>query len=129
MDAPRSIALAAACGLLLVAPAAAQTTQIAPDVTQLKVTPKTFKALPKGPTVVAAGGALVTFKLDTGANVDFRVSALKPGVRTAAGCVAGKAKAKAKRCTRNVAIPGAFTVVSIPGSNDVRFSGVLKGSG
>ena len=97
--------LAAVTGLMFVAPAAAQIPQIAPDVQKLTVTPKRFKALAKGPAVVAKGGGLVTFTLDTGSNVDFRVSALKPGKRTAAGCVAGKATMKAKQCTRVVDHP------------------------
>ena len=127
MNAQRSITLAAVAGLLFVAPAAAQIQEIAPDVQKLSVTPKRFKALATGSEVVTKGGGRVTFTLDTGSFIDFRVSALKPGKRTAAGCVAGKAKTKAKRCTRVVPIPGAFIFVGIPGDNELRLSGRLKG--
>ncbi len=72
---------------------------------------------------MAKGGALVTFTLDDGANVDFRVSALKPGRRGATGCVPGTPKTARQRCTRSVRIPGGFTLIGISGSNEMNFSG------
>ncbi len=123
MDARRTLAATALVTAGLAAPALAQVPQIAPDVTNLAVTPKTFRALPSGGPVAAKGGALITFRLDTGANVDFRVSALKPGRRGATGCVPGKPKTKRQACTRSVRIPGGFRLIGIPGDNELRFSG------
>ncbi|HVP01479.1 MAG TPA: hypothetical protein VMT10_02830 [Solirubrobacteraceae bacterium] len=123
MDARRALAAAALVTAAMAAPALAQIPQIAPDVTNLKVTPKAFRALPSGGPVAAKGGALVTFKLDSGANVDFRVSALKPGRRGPTGCVKGTPKTTKQACTRRVPIPGGFTLIGIPGSNEIRFSG------
>jgi len=123
MDPRRAFAAAALIAAAMAAPALAQIPQIAPDVTNLAITPKAFKAARSGGPVAAKGGALITFKLDSGANVDFRVSALKPGRRGAAGCVKGTPKTKRQACTRRVPIPGGFTLIGISGSNEIRFSG------
>jgi hypothetical protein len=123
MDARRTLIATALITAGLVAPALAQVPQIAPDVTKLAVRPKAFKALPSGGPVAAKGGALITFTLLTGANVDFRVSALKPGKRGATGCVPGTPKTAKQRCTRSIRIPGGFKLIAIPGDNELRFSG------
>ncbi|HEY5144821.1 MAG TPA: hypothetical protein VII98_15075 [Solirubrobacteraceae bacterium] len=123
MDARRTLAATALITAGLAAPALAQVPQIAPDVTNLAVSPKAFRALPSGGPVAAGGGALISFKLDSGASVDFRVSALKPGRRGATGCVPGTARTPKQRCTRAVHIPGGFTLIGIPGPNELRFSG------
>jgi len=123
MDARRTLIATALITAGLVAPAGAQVPQIAPDVTKLAVTPKAFKALRSGGPIVASGGAVISFNLDEGANVDFRVSALKPGRRGATGCVPGTPKTAKQRCTRSVRIPGGFKLIGISGDNTVNFSG------
>jgi hypothetical protein len=128
MDARRTLIATALLSVGLVTPALASIPQIAPDVVGLTVTPRAFRALPSGGPVAATGGALVTFTLDTGATVDFRVSALKPGRLGATGCVKGTPKTKAQACQRSVRIPGGFKLIGIPGKNSLQFSGRIGAS-
>ena len=107
----------------LVPAAAASAAEVAPDVTQLKVTPTTFKALPTGNSVVESGGALVTFTILNGAHVNFSVKTEKAGKRLNGKCVAGKAKTKKGACIRTAAVPGGFELIGISGKNEINFSG------
>lgn len=125
MDARRTIPAAAALAAALALPAAtpAQIPQIAPDVERLKISPKRFAALKSGGPVTQRGGALVRFVLDDGANVDFTVRRVTTGKRSRGRCVKGKAKTKRGRCTITTPVKGSFTLIGIPGENELRFSG------
>ncbi len=113
---------------LLASSAVAQIEDPAPDVRDLKVTPRAFRALPTGNSIVTAGGARVTYSLDTGSNVEFHVQSLRSGRRVAGRCVPGKPTKKRRRCTIRTELPGSFVIIGIPGTNDLRFSGRLAGA-
>jgi len=119
----RTSLLVAALAATAIAPAVASAERVAPDVKKLKVQPAAFTPLATGAPVVVGGGALVTFTIFDGANVDFSVKAEKTGKRSGSKCIAGKAKTKKKACTRTTDVPGGFTFIGISGDNEFRFSG------
>ncbi len=117
------VAATLVAALALPAAAPAQVPQIAPDVEKLKISPERFTALKSGSPVVQQGGALVTFVIDDGANVDFTVRRVTTGRRSGGRCVKGRAKTRRGRCTITTPVKGSFTLIGIPGENELRFSG------
>jgi len=74
-------------------------------------------------------GATVAFSLSEAASVRFTVTRSQPGRRTTSGrCVATThANQHARRCSRNVSVPGSFTRSGHAARNSVHFSGRLNG--
>ncbi len=118
-----ALTAAALLAVGLVPVASASAARVAPDVKNLKVTPTAVKPLAAGNSVVLAGGSLVTFEILDGAHVNFSVKSEKAGKRSGGKCIPGKARTKAKTCTRTTAVPGGFVLIGISGKNEFRFSG------
>ena len=88
------------------APAAAAQ-QVAPDVRNLEIAPKSFKALERGrPRRRSRAAALVEFDLRDGAQVTFTFRSVKSGRREGGKCKPGKAKSAKKRCEIVTTVPG-----------------------
>ena len=94
---------------------------------RLALTPTTFRAAGAGPSATAARhriGTRVTFTLNIAASVRFTVQRKAAGRRSGTRCVAPtKRNRRARRCTRYVAVRGAFTRPGSAGTNAFRFSG------
>ena len=93
---PLLIAVAALLCAALVPVVRAAT--VAPDVKNLAVTPKAFKAQSDGGPVAIKGGGLVEFDLRDGARITFTFRTVKIGHREGAKCKPGKAKRVKKQC-------------------------------
>jgi hypothetical protein len=90
--------------------------------------PSSFRAAPSGPSAVTAKrkyGSKVTYTLNQAASVRFNVSQRRPGRKAADGrCAAPTHRnRKARKCTRQVTLPGSFTLAGKAGSNGFRFTG------
>ena len=115
------------------APAPApKTTPVIPRLTALTITPRIFRALPTGPSSLAAvrsSGAKVGFALSTAAGVRFTADRLSTGRRTAGGGCAQVTRRNraAQLCTRAVKVKGGFTRSAIAGGTRFRFTGRLGG--
>ncbi|HUA73816.1 MAG TPA: PKD domain-containing protein [Solirubrobacteraceae bacterium] len=99
-------------------------------VSHLKLSPGSFRAARKGPSVLRGGrgGALVSYVLAGPATVTFTVQRLVPGVMQGKACVRRKASARGgRRCTRRMTLRGSFTSAGKAGANALRFSGRLAG--
>ncbi len=81
-------------------------------------------ALPK---VVSAKSTKRTFSfaLDQAAPVTFTLQRIATGKRSKGGCVPGKAKRKASRCTLRRTVPGSATIQAAAGTTHIQFEGRL----
>jgi hypothetical protein len=119
----RLLALTAAVSVTAAISPAVAGAAVAPDVRNLEVTPKSFKAKADGSPVVTSGGGLVAFDLRDGARITFTFKSVKFGKREGGKCKPGKAKTAKKRCEIHKAVPGNLLYEAITGPNEFRFSG------
>ena len=97
-------------------------------LSSLTITPHTFRALPSGPSSLAAvrsSGAKVGFTLSRAGSVRFTASRLSTGRRTSGGgCTPVTRRNRGARlCTRSVPVPGGFTRTAVAGGTRLRFTG------
>jgi hypothetical protein len=101
-----------------------------PSISALRLSPSTFRAAAKGPTIASAKrkgtGTTITYSDSLAATTSFTILRSTPGVRSGRRCVAPPkhraAHAKLKRCTRLLAAAN-FTHIDRAGANRLRFSG------
>lgn len=98
-----TLAVAVTAAIAVAAPSLGAFGDTPPVVTKVKIKPATFKALRTGSQVATKGGALLTFTLSD--HVTLRISYKR---QTSSGYKV---------------VPGTFSFIGIPGSNDVRVSG------
>jgi CSLREA domain-containing protein len=100
-------------------------------LSDLKLSPRRFRAARTGPSALAARaatGARVTFALDQAASVRFTVAKRVKGRRSGKRCVKPtKRNRKARACTRKVAVKGSFSRAGGAGANALRFMGRMRG--
>jgi hypothetical protein len=101
-----------------------------PVVSGLKLAPSSFRAAKRGGSVVPKGYAAVSYRLSDPATVTFGVQRPAAGRRRGKSCVKPTPKlrkAKAKKCTRFVAVPGSFARSRAAGADRFHFSGRFGG--
>jgi hypothetical protein len=96
---------------------------VAPDVKNLAITPKAFKAQKDGGPVAIKGGGLVEFDLRDGARITFTFRTVKIGHREGGKCKPGKPKSVKKQCEILGPQPGTMLYEAFSGHNEFRFSG------
>jgi len=97
-------------------------------VTGATLTPRTFKALRRGPALIRAGGMRLRFTLSTPAAVEIRVEAERIGRRVGGRCVARtRANRNARHCTRWAQVRGNISFRARSGQVVRRLSGRLAG--
>jgi hypothetical protein len=94
-------------------------------ISRLRVSPRAFRALSRGGSIVTGRrGAVVSYSLSEAAGVVFGVERGYAGRRVGGKCrKPTRSHRRAKRCTRYVAVKGTFRHAGIPGLNRLRFSG------
>jgi hypothetical protein len=103
------------------------------DITDYTISPSSFLAATRGPTVLPAQrrrrGATVSFRLNVAASVAFRVRQRRAGRRDSRGrCVKRTRKNRSRRrCARFVTLRGGFTRAGTAGDNGFRFMGRVRG--
>jgi hypothetical protein len=105
---------------------------VLPAVGAVTLSPSSFPAAPRGPSVLAAKrryGTKVSYTLNEAADVRFTVAQFQSGREAKGGrCVTStRANRRARRCTRRVTLPGSFTRAGTAGANSFRFTGRLRG--
>lgn len=107
-----------------------------PVLSALRLSPRSFHALARGPSVtnskVNGGttkhGTTVSYRLSTAASVKFTVQRVLAGRKVGKKCVAPTRKNREKRrCARYRNLPGSFEVTGRAGANSFRFSGRTGG--
>jgi virginiamycin B lyase len=100
------------------------------SMTSLRVSPKSFRAAPKGGSISAKKkkkgkvGSRVSYTVSGAASTRFTVDRAERGRKSGKKCVKAKrGKKKGKRCTRYVRVKGSFTHKGKAGSNRFKFSG------
>jgi hypothetical protein len=95
-------------------------------VLSLSVTPKTFRAAPKGSSISAKVGTTVTYRLSAAGSAKFTVESQAAGRKKGRKCVKQTPRnRKAKRCKLYKTRKGSFTNRGKAGQNRFRFSGRL----
>jgi DNA-binding beta-propeller fold protein YncE len=99
----------------------------APVLRGLQLSPASFRALRRGPSIVARGGSRVSFSLSAPAMVSFGVEQVVAGRRVGGRCRAPRrSNRSATRCDRFRTLRGSFALgQAAAGRNTVRFSGRL----
>jgi hypothetical protein len=101
---------------------------VTPAVSKLRVSPQAFKPAASGASIAAAGGALVSYRLNEAAAVRFRVERRVTGRRVKGKCVrVRRSNRKRKHCSRYVGVKGSFTHTGKVGANAFGFTGRLRG--
>ncbi len=104
-----------------------------PDVTRpalrgLAIAPARLRARARGETVVARGGAKVSFRLSEPSIVTFRIQRIVAGRRTGGRCAApSRSNRGGRRCDRYRYEKGGFPHAGPAGANAFRISGRLAG--
>ena len=117
----------------LVPPSTLPAVTTSPAITRLTLTPTTFRAAARGPSITAARarppiGTRITYRDSARATTTFTVRRPSVGVRRGGRCVRpGRASRRAKRCTRWIVLAGSFRHTDTTGANTLRFSGRLAG--
>lgn len=103
-------------------------------LSHVSLSPRAFRAAPAGPSALSPTrhlrfGTIVSYTLNQPASVQFVVTRTLPGRRVSGGrCVASSpSNRQARKCTRFVAIRGAFTRSGKLGANRFRFTGRIGG--
>jgi parallel beta-helix repeat protein len=110
----------------------------APAMSGLRFTPATFRAAARGAAFASGGeavlaarrpvGSRLRLRLDQAATVRFTLRRKRPGRRAGRSCVAPtRRNRRARRCTRLVAVRGAYQRALPAGSRALRFRGRWKG--
>ena len=102
----------------------------APRLSDLRITPTTFRAARSGPSARRHGrrGATVTFRLDESATVMFSVQRARPGRTINGRCRrAGGSHRNAQRCTIWSTVTGGFRVTGKRGTHRLIFTGRIGG--
>lgn len=101
-----------------------------PAITDLKVSPRSFRAARRGGSILAsrATGATVRYFNSVTAKTVFKVARRSRGVLSGGRCVAPTRRlARAKPCTRWVRLRAGFKRTDVTGANKFRFSGRIGG--
>jgi virginiamycin B lyase len=99
------------------------------SVSSIKLSPSSFKAAPKGGSIIAKKkkakpGTTVTYTLSRAASTRFTVESVQKGRKKGKKCVAPKpSNKKGKKCTRYVLVKGSFKRAGAGGKNRFKFSG------
>ncbi len=98
-----------------------------PVISAVRLSPRFFRARPRGASVAAAArGAVVTYRLSEAALVTFAVQRPTPGRRRGKRCVKATPKLRHRaRCTRMVVVRGSFARRRPVGADRLRFTGRL----
>jgi streptogramin lyase len=102
------------------------------SVSSIKLSPSSFKAAPKGASIIAKRkaktGTTVSYSLSRAASTRFTVDRAQKGRRKGKKCVAPKpSNKKGKKCTRYVLAKGSFKRAGAGGRNKFKFSGRIGG--
>jgi hypothetical protein len=99
------------------------------SVSSLKLSPRTFRAAPKGASITKKKktGTTVSYRISLAATTKFTVESPQPGRKSGKKCVKPKRGKKGKRCTRYVVLKGSFKHAGKAGTNKFRFSGRVGG--
>jgi len=101
---------------------------VKPLISKLSLSPRSFGAAGRGPSVSATTGTKLSYRLSERATVRFGIERGLPGRRSRAGCVALKrSNRSARRCTRYRLLRRGFTRRGKRGQNRFRFRGRLSG--
>jgi len=101
---------------------------IKPVLSSFSLSPVRFRAASSGPSISAALGTRVSYKLSEKAAVNFRVERAVLGRFVGGRCVRPKRSNRTKRrCTRYVTLRGSFTDKGKAGKNSFKFRGRLGG--
>ena len=100
-----------------------------PVLSKFALSPKSFAAAKKGPSVVAAAkaGTKVSYKLSEPATTTFTVERKRAGHKSKGKCVSGRARHGKKPCTRYTRVAGKIVRQSAAGASSFRFTGRLNG--
>jgi hypothetical protein len=102
-------------------------TGTAPGISGLAVNPKRFRSLKAGATLVATGGAAITFTAATAETVQFSIARASGGRRSGGRCVTQtRSNAKKPRCLRFSTMATFGQAVSA-GAATLHFSGRING--
>jgi PKD repeat protein len=103
---------------------------LAPALSALRISPKSFRPAARGGSVATATGAMISYRDSEAARTTFEVQKRLPGVVRGKRCVAPprhhKRGAKLKRCTRRVVL-GTFSHADVAGANHLLFTGRTGG--
>jgi hypothetical protein len=100
-----------------------------PVISKLKLKPSMFRAASSGGSVARKRpptGTTVSYTLSSEATVAFTAQRAKKGRRRGRKCGKPAKRARGKRCTRYVTVPGGFNVGGIAGVNKFNFTGRLQ---
>jgi virginiamycin B lyase len=99
-----------------------------PSVQSLSVSPRSFKAAKKGPSIAAKVGAKVTYRLSMAASTKFTVQRETAGRKKGKKCVKEtRRNRKGKKCKLYKAVRGSFTHSGKAGTNTFKFTGRVGG--
>ena len=105
-----------------------QLDRLAPVISGLAVSPRSFFAAPRGGSIAAATGAAVSYRLSEAGVTTFRMERAASGRRVGTKCVAPtRRNRRARPCTRYLQVRGSFIHTARRGSNSFRFTGRLAG--
>jgi hypothetical protein len=94
-----------------------------PALSQFGLSRTAFSAAKRGPSLTAAVGTRVSYRLSEPATTRFTVERAAKGRRKGKRCLR---KGKGKRCTRYVKLKGSFTHTGAIGRNSFKFTGRLR---
>ena len=102
-----------------------------PAISNLKLSPRAFRAAKSGASIAAAEkktGTQVSYSDSQPATAKFTVLKAVAGIRNGGRCVAKPRHGKphGRKCTRYVSV-GSFTHADTAGSNSFRFTGRVRG--
>jgi hypothetical protein len=100
---------------------------VSPVITALRISPTVFGAARSGGSIAISVGARVSYTLSEAATMGFRVKRAAAGRRVGRLCVRPiRANVRKPRCTRYLALAGAFSRPGAQGANSFRFTGRLR---
>jgi hypothetical protein len=103
---------------------------VALSVSSLKLSPRSFKAAPKGASISkkAKAGSTVAYSVSAASSTKFTVESVQTGRKKGKKCVKQTGGNKrAKKCTRYVVVRGSFKRAAKRGGNKFHFSGRVGG--
>ena len=98
-----------------------------PVISGLSLSPRSFKAAPRGGSTGRRGGAALRFRASSAGFVRFTVVRALPGRRVRGRCVRPRRGVRGRRCTRLAPVRGSFVLPAAAGANSTRFTGRLRG--
>ncbi len=99
-----------------------------PQLSSLSLSPASFRAAARGPSMAAPVGSTVSYRLSEPATVTFKVERALRGKRAGGRCVKPtRANRGARPCTRYATLRGSLTHQGKTGQNRFKFSGRMRG--